>query len=304
MAIATLRIATTRAPVTDWCADRGRVIAENETFPAGRTTTAQDDWLTQAVARLPEFPALLLALAIYCGVGLVLPLLARVTVPAFIGLNMMGALFGWSVTLAWLYPVVEGRLRRQLLERTSSLRSLSAREFELVVGELFRREGWRVEETGRHGAGDGNVDLRISRGSEHRLVQCKRWQAWKVGVDEVRKLAGVLMRDGLAGSDGLLVTSSEFTPAAVAEAKQTRIELIDGDALVRRLEAVGAHDLLVRSKAAATTWLCPRCSTPMVLDRSPHGWWLHCPDYRTSCDGKHDLGVDGRQALERVMAGA
>jgi len=37
----------------------------------------------------------------------------------------------------------------------------------------------------------------------------------------------------------------------------------------------------------------------MALDRSPHGWWLHCPHYRErGCKGKRHLSPDPAQALE------
>lgn len=74
------------------------------------------------------------------------------------------------------------RQRRQLL--TSAARSPAAdaldgmpwQEFEMLVGEAFRRQGYRVIESGGGGA-DGGVDLVLSRparsGTEKVLVQCK-----------------------------------------------------------------------------------------------------------------------------------
>ena len=43
---------------------------------------------------------------------------------------------------------------------------LSAEEFEWLVGELFRREGWKVEETGRQESPDGSIDLDLVRAGE------------------------------------------------------------------------------------------------------------------------------------------
>jgi restriction endonuclease len=243
--------------------------------------------------------ALALAGAVYGGLGLALPLLTDASTKLLISLNFMGAAFAWAITLAWLLPIVEGRLRRQLLEQTSGLRQLSAVEFEHLVGELLRREGWRVEELGRHGAPDGNVDLRVRRGSRVVLVQCKRWESRQVGVDEVRKLGGVLMRENLARGSGALYTSSDFTPTAIAEAKKIGIALIDRHELLARLEAVGATELLNRS---ADAYLCPECATPMVLDHSPNGWWVRCPRFREGCRGKRDLDKDGRRALELLLS--
>lgn len=261
-----------------------------------------DDWLTRAVGVLPINVALLLAGAVYGSLGLALPLLVHARVPLLIGCNVMGAALGWAITLAWIFPASEARLRRQLLEQTTNLRLLSAAEFELVVGELLRREGWDVEEAGRHGEPDGNVDLRIRRGGREMLVQCKRWQSWQVNVDEVRKLAGTLLREGLPGTSGMLVTTSSFTAAAIAEAKQSGVELVGGRDLVRRLEAAGANGLLPRTAELGGACPCPTCAAPMILAHSPYGWWIRCPNYDSGCDGKRDLGADPRRALELLLA--
>jgi len=89
---------------------------------------------------------------------------------------------------------------KNLLEWTTDLRLLDAKEFEWLVGEVFRRDGWTVDETGSQDGPDGNVDLRLTRDGVHRIVQCKRWTSWNVGVDTVRAFAGTIMREGLPGS--------------------------------------------------------------------------------------------------------
>jgi hypothetical protein len=235
--------------------------------------------------------ALLLGAAVYVAVGLALPLGIGAHGLLLIVLNVNGALYGWLITILWLVPTLQSANRRHLLEWTSDLRLLSAQEFEWLVGEVLRREGWNVHETGRQGAGDGNVDLRISRDGQQRLVQCKRWQSWLVGVDEVRMLAGTLMREDLPGDAGVLVTLSGFTEAAIAEAAKLEIELVDNRELVRRIENVRA------------TEPCPICATPMLLDRSARGWWLRCPRFANGCKGKRDLDNDRGRALDLLLAG-
>jgi HJR/Mrr/RecB family endonuclease len=279
-------------------------VTSNDTtdVPEGRTVAVEEDALTRVVGRLALTPALLLAAAVYVGIGLALPLAIGACVPLLIGLNAIGALFSWAITLAWLFPVVEARVRRQLLELTTDLRRLSAPEFEQLVGELLRCEGWDVQETGGHDRPDGNVDLRIRRVGRELLVQCKRWDSRTVGVDEVRKLAGTLVRERLPRDAGVLVTSSSFTAAAITEAHALQIELVDGRALLRRLERAGATGLLRRSVDVRAAYPCPNCAEPMVLDRSMFGWWLHCPRYfQEACRGKRDLGTDPRRALELLL---
>jgi len=256
----------------------------------GRTITALDDVLTRTVGRLRMGPALLLGVAIYATIGLVLPLSMGAHHIALIGWNALGVLLGWFVTVVWLFSQVQAAHRRHLVEWTTNLRLLSAQEFEWIVGEVFRREGWDVEEAGREGAPDGNVDLRICRSDQERLVQCKRWTSKLVGVDEVRKLAGTLMREGLPGKAGIFVTLSGFTEPAIAEAAKLEIELVDNRELVRRIERVRA------------TEPCPTCATPMLLDRSEHGWWLRCPSWADGCAGKRDLSADPGRAVNLLLA--
>jgi HJR/Mrr/RecB family endonuclease len=193
--------------------------------------------------------------------------------------------------VTWLFTQVQSGYRRRLLDWTTDLRRLSAQEFEWIVGEVLRREGWNVEETGGDGEPDGNVDLRIERDGRECLVQCKRWQSWAVGVDEVRKLAGTLMRDGLPGSAGIFVTLSTFTEPAVREAKGLGIELVDGAALARRIDSVRAGEP------------CPACGTPMLLRKSSRGWWLRCPRWSEGCSGKRDLSDQPATAIGLLFAG-
>ena len=67
----------------------------------------------------------------------------------------------------------------------NALNGMSWREFELLVGEAFRLQGYRVTENGGGGP-DGGIDLVMTKGNEKFLVQCKQWKAFKVGVDVVR----------------------------------------------------------------------------------------------------------------------
>jgi restriction system protein len=255
----------------------------------GRTTTELNDALTRTIGRLPASAACLLGVVAYAAVGLALPLAMNGGVFILISFNALGVMLGWCVTASWMISAVEAAQRRHLIEWTTNLRLLSAQEFEWIVGEMFRREGWDVQETGSEGKPDGNVDLRILRGGQERLVQCKRWQSWLVGVDEIRELGGTLMREGLGGDRGILVTSSRFSEQAIAEATELGIELVDHRELVRRIEDVRANES------------CPVCSTPMLLDRSARGWWLRCPRWTDGCAGKRDLGGNTGRALALLL---
>lgn len=159
---------------------------------------------------------------------------------------------------------------------TDSLEGVSWQEFEMLVGEGFRRQGYSVTENSGPGP-DGGVDLTLRKGGEKYLVQCKQWRAFKVGVPIVRELYGVMAARGAAG--GFVVTSGLFTAEAQQFAQGRNITLLDGPAL-HRLLAQGRHGA---SRVDAETGPyakpapigtpmsvssanpdCPKCAKPMV----------------------------------------
>ena len=114
-----------------------------------------------------------------------------------------------------------------------ALDGMSWREFELLVGEAYRLQGYRVTEIGGGGP-DGGVDLVLAKGSEKFFVQCKQWKAYKVGVTTVRELYGVMAAKGATG--GFVVTSGRFTSDAKDFAQGRNIELVDGPRLFAMIQ--------------------------------------------------------------------
>lgn len=150
------------------------------------------------------------------------------------------------------------------------LNGMSWQEFEMLVGEAFRRGGYAVSETGGGGA-DGGVDLVLRKDGEKFLVQCKQWKAFKVGVATIRELYGVMAAEGAAG--GFVVTSGNFTQEAKAFAEGRNINLIDGAALkdfIKEVQplysAISPHAQRVpKSQSSATAEpSCPKCGSPMT----------------------------------------
>ncbi|MEO7150834.1 MAG: restriction endonuclease [Burkholderiaceae bacterium] len=155
-------------------------------------------------------------------------------------------------------------------------------------------QGYRVEESGGGGA-DGGVDLVLSRDGEIHLVQCKHWRAYKVGVDVVRELYGVMTARGAAA--GFVVTSGSFTQAASEFTNGRNLTLIDGPrlgAMIKKAQAsqaapnpsapsvgpavparresepqtrpvpMSAAPAPAASPTPAAAPLCPRCGSSMV----------------------------------------
>ncbi len=129
--------------------------------------------------------------------------------------------------------------RTKLYDKTScsvshnSLGNMSWQDFEYLVGEYFRRRQFSVEET-KSGA-DGGVDLIATKGMEKYLIQCKHWQAYKVGVNVVRELLGVMV--GVGATGGFVVTSGEFTKDAIDFAKANNILILDGKELFNSMKS-------------------------------------------------------------------
>ena len=168
---------------------------------------------------------------------------------------------------------------------TDALDGMSWREFEMLVGEGFRLQGYQVVETGGGGA-DGGVDLVLTKpgknGGEKFLVQCKQWRAFKVGVDVVRELYGVMAARGATG--GFVVTSGRFTDEAITFASGRNVNLVDGPklrGLIRKAKAgidcsparaaAAVAPAVQPSPASTQASSCPLCSKPMVRRTARRG---------------------------------
>jgi restriction system protein len=170
-----------------------------------------------------------------------------------------------------------GRYKRSALHEQvagspdrSALNDMSWQQFEALVGEAFRRKGYAVTETGGGGA-DGGIDLVLKKEGETFLVQCKQWKAYKVSVNTVRELYGVMAAEGSTG--GFVVTSGVFTDDARAFAVGRNIELMDGKALHALIRGVSVPAKAVAAPAAtpAGSPACPVCQSTMVRRTAKRG---------------------------------
>lgn len=147
----------------------------------------------------------------------------------------------WIVLLvcwiAALSSFLGARHRRRLLDTRTTLESLAAggwRQFELLVGEAFRRQGYSVEETGLGGADDG-IDLILRKDGRRTLVQCKQWKRQQVGVSVVREMYGLLAHHQ---ADAVkIVCVDAYTADAARFALGKPIELISGERLLYMIQA-------------------------------------------------------------------
>ena len=104
--------------------------------------------------------------------------------------------------------------RIKLLDKQSgieSIRDMSWQDFELLVGEAFKRKGFAVKENGGGGA-DGGIDLVLTKNGKKSIVQCKRWKTFSIGVPLIRELYGVMTSE--RANDCIFVSSGNYTAEA------------------------------------------------------------------------------------------
>jgi restriction system protein len=66
-------------------------------------------------------------------------------------------------------------------------------------------KGYPVIETGGGGADGGGIDLMLKKDGEVFLVQCKQWRDFKVSVNIVQELFGVIAAHGATGGARFIV---------------------------------------------------------------------------------------------------
>lgn len=182
-------------------------------------------------------------------------------------------------------------------EPTHGVADLGWREFERLIGEMFRKRGFSVKEN--DGAGpDGGVDVELRRDGELFLVQCKRWRARKVPVATVRDLYGAMTARYAAG--GFVVTYGNFTSESIRFAAGRNIELIDGRELAATLrESRPAEKIepgfggVEASPGFQSIPACPSCGSAMVervARRGPQagGRFWGCSDF-PACRGTRKI---------------
>jgi restriction system protein len=146
-----------------------------------------------------------------------------------------------------------------------SLRTITWRVFEELVGEVYRRKGYSVTEYGGGGP-DGGVDLVLKKGGERIFVQCKHWKM-DVGVKIARELYGVMTAEHATG--GIIISSGKFTQEAIDFIKGKPLEMVDGAKLSEMISQVKTNPTVVGK--IDTSPKCPLCGSEMVLRTAKRG---------------------------------
>lgn len=192
--------------------------------------------------------------------------------------NGLYAPLAWmALALCWVaafVSYVKSRQRKKLLDTRTGLESLKAlswREFEMLVGEAFRRQGYVVEETGLGGS-DGGIDLVLYKGGRKTLVQCKQWSARQVNVSTVREMWGLSNHHD--ADEVKIVCVGDFTRDAAEFATGKPIKLITGQDLlnlVRTVQSITLNAIKPEhtpNKESMVAPECSRCGSEMALRKN------------------------------------
>lgn len=117
-----------------------------------------------------------------------------------------------------------------------ALSRIDWREFERLIADYYRDQGFDVQHDGTGGRGaafDGGVDVRLRKDGRLTLVQCKHENVFQTEHNAVNELLGIKINEG--ADEAIVITSGEFTVAAKKFGGQGHVQLIDGAELRKML---------------------------------------------------------------------
>lgn len=207
------------------------------------------------------------------------PFVAAFAQARLVGLSVIAIAVSFGVAAYFVIRHAQAKTAR--FEPTGvtlkELRSLSPQEFEGWCAARLRQQGYQVTVVG--GRGDHGVDLIAERDGGRMVVQCKRWYGGRsVGESEIRDLAGAMQHE--QASSGMVVTTEQFTPAAVSWAQGKPIRLWNVEQLIA---APPLSAVPLTTSAAPSAETCPTCGRDLVrrTNRSTQAPFWGCSGYPT-----------------------
>jgi restriction system protein len=154
--------------------------------------------------------------------------------------------------------------------------------FEQLCLRYFKAlPGIQVEKTSA--GADGGVDIVLHSNGEDAFVQCKQRERREISVKIVREFYGVMASKKI--TKGMIITTSSFTPDAIAFAKENHIRLVDGDSFWAMLDGLPPEKKReIEDFLAGTDYVtprCPNCEVKLVKRenrRDGSSFW-GCPNY-------------------------
>lgn len=159
---------------------------------------------------------------------------------------------------------------------------LEWKRFEMLCAKYYEAVGFKSE-TLRCGA-DGGIDVKLFKTNPNKplaVVQCKAWNAYSVGVKEIRELLGVMAHEKVGR--GIFITTAMFTKDALEFGSANPIQLLDGTRFVSKLKELPKEqqDALLKFafEGDYRTPTCPSCGTKMISRDSTRGAFWGCVNY-------------------------
>jgi predicted RNA-binding Zn-ribbon protein involved in translation (DUF1610 family) len=200
----------------------------------------------------------------------------------YVILSFIGICFGGTLRLL---AREREKYRAAAIDQTGNLAAIRKKtwgEFEILVGEVIRRQGWVVKERGGFQS-DRGMDLIAERKNARAIIQCKHWLSWSVPEGEVKKVYADMKRHGF--TEAWLVTCGRFTKPAQSW-NSSDFKLVDGPKLLGLLQDTGAaihRQTNVGTETPDHQVECPNCGT--VMDRRTNSYteiqFWSCPS--SSC---------------------
>jgi restriction system protein len=147
-------------------------------------------------------------------------------------------------------------LKSLLSDALAVVREMKRVNFDLLIAEAFRLQGFSVVEFNDADAPD-RPDLGLVKAGKKFCVQCRHWQEPTVGIDAVEELECLVL--DRAADGGFLVTAGKVSEDAQAIAKDRKIQLVSGPKLLAMLEK--AKETITTGVPAHWQWDTSRATT-------------------------------------------
>jgi restriction system protein len=230
--------------------------------------------ILENLSRCPWWVSVILSGVVYVGLRFIVP---AIEIKSFVLKGIASAAPAFAIPLGFVllipapFAFFNAQRKQKLVDKQTnleSLRSLSWKEFEELVGEAYRRKGYSVVEN--HGVGsDGGIDLRLKKAGNLFLVQCKHWTTQKLNVRVVREMYGLMTAEQAAGV--IIITSGLFTQDARMFAENKPIDLVEGYQLadlIKSTQRASAESTETPRPSAKT---CQKCGSNLVLRVARNG---------------------------------
>ncbi len=166
------------------------------------------------------------------------------------------------------------------------LKTIDPREFEELIGNLYRAQGYSVEITKY--SNDGGIDAYLRKNGSLILLQCKRYKG-TVGEPAIRDLLGNVTKK--RASQGLLVTTGKVSRQAKEWIHGFPLKIIELDELVGMIRTYLNEDTIIpagfhiaepvsiKSLKNNTLGKCPTCGAELRRVKGSYGSFIGCTMY-------------------------